>query len=136
MVADFDRKENREIFKKRFWFKVGGIFLIVVFVLFGVANIKLYEKKRELKLRIEAYQRQIEEMKKSNQTLQGEIANADDVDYLEKLGYEQFNQARPGETEYIFIEEDSVINISQNEPEKKSFLEKIFSIWDWIKSKF
>ena len=41
------------------------------------------------------------------------MANIDNIDYLEKIGYEELNQARPGEKQYVFIgpKEENLENI-------------------------
>jgi len=136
MVADFDRKENREFFNKKFWYKTAGIAFIFVLILLAVADYKIYQKKKELSLQITAYQNQIDDIKKSNQVLQEEIANADNKDYLEKLGYEQLNQARPGETEYMFIESQGDVDQPQSIQKQTGFKDWFLNVWSWIKSKF
>ena len=65
MVADFNKKGNREFFNNDLLFKVVGIvFLIVIFVLI-VSDFKIYMKKRELTAQINAYQNQIKILKRA-----------------------------------------------------------------------
>ena len=92
MVADFGKKGNREFFNNRLLFKAVGILFIAVIVVLIFADFKIYQKKKELAAQITAYQKQIEDIKKSSQTLKDEIANQDNKDYLEKLAYEQLGQ--------------------------------------------
>jgi len=133
MVTDFTKKRNKEVIVKRYLFQgLGILFVFIVFALI-VADIKIYEKKEKLQGQIEMYKKQIEDIKKSNQVLKEEIANVDNKDYLEKLGYEQLSQARPGETEYMFVKLDQKVETAMAQENKKSFIEKIFN---WIKSKF
>ena len=130
MVSDFNKKGNREFFNNDLLFKVVGIiFLIVIFVLI-VSDFKIYMKKRELTTQIISYQNQIKDIKKSSQTLKNEIANSDNTDYLEKLGYEQFNQTKPGETEYMFVKSEKVVETA---PVKNNWYTNFLN---WIKSIF
>lgn len=136
MIAGFNKKSSKDFFNEKLLFKTGGIiFLFIIFVLI-VADIKIYLKKEELKSRIASYQEQIEDIKKSSQTLKEEIANSDSVDYLEKLGYEQFNQTRPGETEYMFIKDQQPVEIVSNS--ERFWDTKLWwgNIVNWIKTRF
>ena len=134
MIANFDKKRNRESFDDQMVFKVVGIIFVVIILVLILADFKIYQKKRQLSLQIEAYQEQIEDIKKSSQTLKVEISNSDNVDYLEKLGYEQFDQTKPGETEYMFIgdlDKDETVSEKGN-----PWTDWITGFWAWIKSKF
>ena len=139
MVADFRKKGNSEFFNGELLFKtVGIIFLVVIFVL-AVADFKIYQKKKDLTAQINSYKKQIEDIKGSSKTLKNEIANANNKDYLEKLGYEQFNQTKPGETEYMFIKSAKKIEAASvpNNFWNANFLTKwLFSAVNWIKSRF
>ena len=139
MIANFNKKQKGEFFTKNLLFKtVGVIFLVIIFVLF-VADFKIYQKKRELNLQIENYKKQIEDIKNSNKTIKEEIANSDNIDYLEKLGYEQFDQTRPGETEYMFVKSPKKAEVtpsSANFWDKKMWTGWLSGALEWIKSKF
>jgi len=138
MVANFYRKGNKKFFSNKLLFKtIGIIFLIVIAFLF-FTDFRLYKKKRQLNEQIQVYKQQIEDIKKSNQILKDEIANFNNKDYLEKLGYEQFAQARPGETEYMFIDFPQEEKESTVLP-KKNFWDVRFwfsSLVSWIKNLF
>ena len=103
MVANFSRKGNRKFFDKKLLFKSIGVifFIVVAFLVFE--NFKMYQKKQRLTAQLASYQKQIQEIGESNETLKEEIDNADNIDYLEKIAYEQLGQQRPGEKEIIFI---------------------------------
>jgi len=136
MVADFHKKVNSEFFSRQLMFKtIGIIFLLVVLVL-AVADYKIYQKKKELAAQIIIYQKEISDIKNSSQTLKNEIANSNNTDYLEKLGYEQFNETKPGETEYMFVkpgDKTKPAAVKQNFWDVKSWLS---NAWQWIKSRF
>ena len=78
-------------------------------------------------------------IKKSSQTLRDEIANSNNVDYLEKLGYEQFDQTRPGETEYMFVKPPQGVGTDSNVGnfwDTKSWAGWFSGAWGWIKGLF
>ena len=139
MIANFDKKANREFFNNKLLFKtVGVLFLAGLFVLI-FTDFKIYQKKQGLISQINAYQKQIEDIKKNNQTLKDEIANSDNPDYYEKLAYEQFDQARPGETVYSFImpqDKPKTASNQENFLDMKSWSGRLGQVWNWIKSKF
>lgn len=139
MVSDFDKKGNRDFFNRKLLFKtLGIIFLVFIFVLV-IADFKMYQRRKDLALQIDAYKKQIEDIKKSSQSLKDEINNSDNIEYLEKIAYEQLGQQRPGEKEVIFVmpEEKSKID-----PEQDSFWSAKFWLawfsnsWQWIKNRF
>ena len=138
MVSDFNKKGNRDFFNDQLLFKTVGIFFIF-FILFMIfEDIKIYQKKQELASQIVTYQKQIKDMENSSQILKNEIANADNTDYLEKLGYEQFGETRPGETEYMFT--DSQQKSGTTSKPQNFWDPKMWSAWltgslQWIKSK-
>ena len=118
-------------------FKTGGIVLLVIVFLLIVADVKIYQKKRQLVSKINSYQGQIEGLKNSNQNLQEEIANSDNPDYLEKLAYEQLNEQRPGEKEVIFImPEGQTEQTTELKSQWNKFAGWLSSSWQWIKKIF
>ncbi len=136
---DFHKKANSEFFNDQLLFKTVGIIFLVVICVLAIADFKIYQKKRELTSQINAYQKQIEDIKNSSQTLKDEIANTDNKDYLEKLGYEQFNQTRAGETEYMFIKSLNKIEsttTSTNSWNIKLWWGSVINWFSWLKSKF
>jgi len=139
MVADFKKKQKSEVSANKIVFKVAGILFIIIIAVLIVADIKIYQKKKELVAQINNYKRQIEEIQKSSQNLKAEIANSDNQDYIEKIAYEQLGEQKPGEKEVIFV----------TPPDKKVDqavqLEDFWSAhywfgwldgpWQWLKSK-
>jgi len=139
MVADFNKKEKGDFFNDKLLFKTVGIVFLVVICVLAVADFRIYQKKKELNLQISIYKKQIEDIKKSSQTLKAEIENSDNVDYLEKLGYEQLDQTRPGETEYMFVkspEKTETVSKQNSFQNIGSWFGWIPKSLNWIKSKF
>ena len=128
---DFDKKGNRDFFTKKLLFKTLGVLFLAGILFLVVEDVKIYQKKKQLSAQVENYEKQIESIKKSSQTLKDEIANSDNVDYLEKLGYEQLDQTRPGETEYMFINPPGKAKDASN-TENSWF----GNVWQWIKNRF
>jgi len=139
MVADFAKKQKGQFFSNKALFKTFGIiFLLVIFALL-VADFKIYQKKKELLSQISAYQKQIEDIEKSSQTLKDEITNADNPDYLEKIAYEQLGQQKPGEKQIIFVmpeDKPKEAPKQQNFWDIKSWTGWLTNGFDWLKSKF
>jgi len=137
MVADFNKKQNREFFNNQLLFKTLGIIFIITIAVISVADFRIYQKKKELVSQISAYQKKIADLEKSSQNLKKEIANSDNKDYLEKLAYEQLGEQKPGEQEIIFItpkEKPKAPETPQNF--WSACLGRISHAWGWFKSKF
>ncbi len=135
MVADFNKKRNREFFNEKLLFQTIGIIFLVIIIILIFADFKIYKKKQELASQINDYQKKIENIKKSSQNLRDEIANSDNTDYLEKIAYEQLGQARPGETVYSFVapqEKPKTIQKPQNFLDTKSWSGWLSGVWQWI----
>jgi cell division protein FtsL len=135
MVTDFSKKGNKEFFNKKLLFRTLGILFFLFILILAIADFKIYMKKAELKSQIADYQRQIEEIKNSNQNLKDQIANADDADYLEKIAYEQLGQQKPGEKQVIFVEPPQEIEIVTDQQNNK-WANWFGNFWQWIKNKF
>jgi cell division protein FtsB len=136
---DFNKKRNREFFNKNLLFRTVGVVFLITIVILVVADFKIYNKKKELAAQINNYKKQIEDIKKSSQTLKDEIVNSDSKDYLEKLAYEQLGQQKPGEQEIIFVnpqEKPKTAATSENFWDIKSWTSWLSQSWNWLKSKF
>ena len=65
--------------------------------------LKYIKKNKNLLCEINNYQKQIEDIKKSSQTLKDEIANSDNTDYIEKLPMSSWTSKSRAKKKYIFI---------------------------------
>lgn len=136
MVSNFNKKSNSEFPIKRFWFQAGGIFFIIMVAILIVADIKIYQKKKDLALQINNYKQQIEAIQKNSQTLKDEIANSDNKDYLEKVAYEQ-GMVKTGEREVIFLaQEKKEKQAEASNNFQQNFMGWLSGIWQWIKNIF
>lgn len=139
MISHFGKKQKEARFGKNVWLKIAGICFLIFTVFLLYQDIKIFLKKKELSEKVGSYQKQIEEVKESNQLLKEKIANSDNVDYIEKVAYEQLDQQRPGERQIIFLmpeDKQEKQNSQQNVWEPGFWTAWISKPWDWIKSKF
>ncbi len=103
MVPDFNKKRKGEFSWSKFLLPIGGVFLVAIMVALVLVDFNMYRKRKELISKVEFYQNQIDEIEKSNKELRNEIDNADNIEYLEKIAYEQLGEQKPGEKAVIFI---------------------------------
>jgi cell division protein FtsL len=109
MVADFFKKQKGGEYK--LMLKTFAILFLAVTILLIFANIKLYNKKQELKRQIENYSLQIEKIQKNNEKLKEEIANSDNQDYIEKVAREEINMQKSGENAVSFVMSEELENL-------------------------
>lgn len=133
MVSDFNKKRNREVLKNEILFQAGGVLLIIIIATFIVADFKIYQRKQGLVSQIDSYKKQIEEIKKNNETLKEQIANSNNSEYLEKVAYEQ-GMVKKGEKEVIFVMPEQ--KPAQLTAQSNFWPSWIGGAWNWIKSKF
>jgi cell division protein FtsB len=134
MVADFNKKRKGKFFDNKLIIQLAGVFIVIVLIFLIVSDFNIYKRKKELKSQINFYQKQIEELKEANQDLNDKIDNADNIDYLEKIAYEQLGEQKPGEKGVIFITQKEE---AEETPESKNFWTSWFTgAWNWIKSAF
>jgi cell division protein FtsB len=139
MVANFNKKGNSVFFSEQLLFRSVGVIFLVVIVCLIFSDIKIYQKKHQLISQIKSYQKQINDIKKSSQTLKDEIANSNNIDYLEKAAYEQFNEQRAGETVYSFVgsqEKAKTAQAPQSVWDSKTWAGWLSGTWQWLKYKF
>ena len=139
MVADFNKKQKTSLPSNKIAFQAAGVIFLIIIVALFVADIKIYQKKKELALQIENYKKQIEDIKKSSQTLKDEIANSNNQDYIEKIAYEQLGEQKPGENEVIFITPPKKADVAvqpENFWSTKAWSAWFSGAWQWIKNRF
>lgn len=134
MVSDFNKKRKDGFWNKKVLFQLLSVlFVIIIFGLLFV-NFRMHERKRDLILQLEFYEKQIEQIKKSNQELEEGIANSEDLEYLERIAYEQLGQQKPGEKAVIFVAPEQ--EPAESLPTQDIWTGWFSGIWNWIKSKF
>jgi cell division protein FtsL len=100
---DFKKKQKSDLSLHNFWIRSVAIFIIIVMIVLIVADIKIYLKRRQFQVEVSKYENQIKQLKDRNKKLEDEIANSDNIDYIEKVAREEQNMQRPGEKVVSFI---------------------------------
>jgi cell division protein FtsB len=137
MVADFNKKQKASFSNNKIAFQIAGVLFLIIIVVLFAADVKIYQKKKELTLQITNYKKQIEDIKKSSQTLKDEIANSNNQDYIEKIAYEQLGEQKPGENQVIFVTPPKKAEVT-TKPEAfwMNWLGWFSGAWEWIKNRF
>lgn len=139
MVADFGKKQKGEFSRNKIALQIAGILFLAIIIALVAADVKIYQKKKELLSQIDNYKKQIQDLQKSSQNLRDEIANSNSQDYIEKIAYEQLGQQKPGEKEVIFVAPDKKsAAAASSAPQNfwQLWLGRFSGSWNWIKSKF
>ncbi len=100
---DFNKKQKRELLLRNFWIRSAGIFILIVTIVLIVADVKIYLKRKQFQVEVFKYEQRIKELKDRNKKLEEEIANSDDIDYIEKVAREEQNMQKPGEKVVSFV---------------------------------
>lgn len=135
MIANLNKKIKND--PTKVFLQIAGILFLIAVVALLLADFKMYQRKRELKVEIESYEKKIKAIKENTAKLQEEIANTDNQEYLEKIAYEQ-GMVKTGEKQVIFVVPDK----KQTEEDKKqnnfwgAFTGWLSGAWSWIKNKF
>ena len=122
MPADFKKKSIGPL--KKAAFALGGVLLLCLFVFLIVADIKTYQKKRELNSQVENLKNKVAELQNSNSNLQQGISQSDDPKYIEKVAREELDLQKPGETVVSFVA--SEVQAPSSNPPPKSFWQNWF----------
>ena len=120
-------KKSRRLKKKRY--KDIFFYSILAFLVLGfsafliISNLRIYQKRRELKAQIERLKEEIQAIEKKNQELRTGIENISDKEYLEKVAREKFLLKEEGEEVIVISPPEE--QAEEPQPEKESFFEKI-----------
>lgn len=130
MPADFQKKQKTHPFKKIAFIFCGFLILFAVVFLI-VANVKTYQKKKELNAQIGSLKSKITEIHNKNTNLQQGILQANDEKYIEKVAREELDLQKPGENVVSFVMPE---NQNQNtETPSKNFLQNWLA---WVSNLF
>ncbi|MFH1967953.1 MAG: septum formation initiator family protein [bacterium] len=134
MVANFSKKRKGSFYSSKLLLPALAVLLAAIVISLVLVNLNMYKKRKELVSQISSYQKQIESVKKSNQELKNKIENTDNVEYLEKIAYEQLGEQKPGEKAVIFV-------TPEEKPKEVAKPESVWTswfagVWNWIKNIF
>jgi cell division protein FtsB len=128
MITDFSKKQKGE--DGYFLIKILSVVFVCVAVFLIVENVKLSQKKKELRAQIQDYSDQISKIEESNKKLSNAIANADNTEYIEKVAREENGMQKPGEKVVSFIMPKE--NTAEKKPESNSFVASLENFWQKI----
>lgn len=127
MLSNFNKKQKGEFWNKDSLWKVAGFFLLGISVWFIFLDIKMYFEKRDFSAQLKSYERQIEEIKKNNETLKERIENSNNPDYIEKVARDEINLQKPGEKVVSFVEPEKNEDTAQESQKSENWLA---SLWN------
>ena len=137
MIADFKNKQKKGPWSKLL-FALGGVLILLVFVVLVIANIKVYNKRKELATQVDNLKNKIEAIQQKNEDLKKGISKSNDDAYIEKVAREDLDLQKEGETVISFIKAPN--QQSSNNREKRNILQAWLwwasSGWDWLKNSF
>lgn len=111
IVSDFKKKQKRHSFSS--WALQAGLILIILLsLLLIIANIRMYQRKRELRVQLESLKNKVAEMKEKNNNLQEGISNTNNPGYIEKIAREELDLQKPGESVVSFVEAEVTTSTS------------------------
>lgn len=131
MLANFFKKQKRQLYKNNFLAGLAIFVFSIVLVFLVAADIKVYKKKQALNLQLESLNKQVKEIEQANADLKEKIVNIDNENYIEKVAREDLDLQKPGETVVNFV-----IPKEEQEAEKQknkiNWLGKLSEFWQWL----
>ncbi len=118
MSTNFKKKQKANLSQKIVFVFLGFLILFAL-VFLVVADVRTYQKKKELNAQIEGLKSKITQVQSSNDTLQQGIAQGNEAQYVEKVAREELDLQKPGETVVSFVA--SPTQTQNNNPPPKSF---------------
>lgn len=134
MVSEFKKKQKSKIPHEKIMLIFGMVLSLVILYFLIYANIKINQKKQELKLQLENLKQQTQELENSNNTLQEGIQNVSNPNYIEKIAREQLGLQKDSENTTVFL-----IPKSENNETKNTNTDKdgwFANLWQSIKTFF
>ena len=126
-MPDFNKKRNKNLYR-HFLIKLGAVIIAVLVLLVVVADVKVYQRRRELSMQVESLQKKIEELKNKNGGLKEGLAKADDDAYIEKIAREELDLQKPGEKVISFVVGDQLVQ--DDAMQKNGFTTWMASTWN------
>lgn len=122
MITNFRKKQKKNL-SRDFLLVFGGVLILGMVVTMIVANVKTYQKRKQLFVQVETLKAKIEDLKTQNSNFKENIAKSNDQEYNEKIAREELDLQKEGEHVVSFI-------ISQGESQKdNSSLKNFLQIW-------
>src|SRR3989344_4359868 len=135
MIPSF--KKNKKSNQSKILVILGGIFILFIFIVIIIADIKMYEKKEKLNSKIENLKNKIEDIQARNNKLQQGISNVNDQKYIEKVAREELDLQKPGEgvVSFIMPQTQNQENIVKPSNIFQDWMGGLNNSWQWIKDR-
>ncbi len=123
MLSNF-RKNKKTLLALNLFLKLSLFFVLGLITFLIIANTNIYFKRKQLMNQVQSLQSKINQIKSQNETLEVQIENSDNGQYIEKVAREELDLQKPGEKVYSFIRESG--QEKQENSDSKSFLQNWF----------
>ncbi len=100
---DFKKKRKNFSLGEKPFLKIGSVLLALISAYLIFSDINIYQRRRQLESQIQAYEKQIEQVKQRNEKLEQGIAQSGEDSYIEKVAREELDMQKPGEKVVAFI---------------------------------
>jgi len=134
MIPNYKKKKSHQA-SHSIWLHVGGISALVICVGLIVADVHMYQTKREFNTQVADLKNQVASLQTSNNDLKQKMGDANNSQEIERIAREEGDLQMPGETVVSFV-------MPKNQPPKTdstsgNFLQAwLGASWNWIKSIF
>jgi len=145
MVSIFRKKINRkEKFSSNiFWTAAFFLLFFSIYFLFS-ATLRVYHKKKEMSFQINKYKEEIERTQRDIDSLKEKTTQLKNIEFLEKIAYEELGQQKPEEKSVVFIIPPSLLaELSEEKKQEQKdrfwieWFKKIKEKWGkWLREKF
>lgn len=100
-MPDFQKKTKNPY--RRFFINVGALMVVALVVVMVIADVKVYQKHRELNAQVLGLKQKVQDLKSENAQLKEGMARQDDPAYIEKVAREELDLQLPGEKVFSFV---------------------------------
>ena len=100
---NFNKKQNKNQYQ-RFFVIMGAVLIVLALVWLAIADVRIYQKKKELNLQVENLQKKVQDLKSQNSNLKEGTARSFDDVYIEKVAREELDLQKPDEKVFSFVQ--------------------------------
>ena len=135
MLASISMISKSKYFKKRRFFQSSfsltlfTILILLVTAFFIFSNVKVSKRRAELRVQIQALEKEIQDLEKKNQELKTRIFQSEDLEYLEEVARTQLGLQKRGEQQVVVLPPEKEI-----EEEKEESLWNPRFWWEWLRA--
>lgn len=103
MVSSNFKKNKKGKSSKTLILHAAGVFILALFVVLIIADVHLYQTRKEFLAQVQNLNTQIQDTKQQNTLLQQNISEASNDQYIETVAREELDLQKPGETAVSFV---------------------------------